>query len=94
MRSVPVYEHILFNDGCSRTGFEGFDVRNSEFEVGSVVESFGVSGRTIVSVGCVVWTNVVGFSVIVPSDDFEELEVILHLENLLPSVVPEGFGVE
>ena len=59
-----------------------------------MVESFGVSTGTVVSMGSIVWTNVVGFSVIVPSDDLEELEFVLHLEDLFPSVVPESLGVK
>jgi hypothetical protein len=42
----------------------------------------------------VVRADVVRFSVIVPSDNLEELEVILKLEDLFPSVVPESLGVE
>lgn len=59
-----------------------------------MVQSLGVAGRTVVSVWSVVWADIVGFSIIVPSDDFEEFKVVLHLEDLFPSVVPEGLRVE
>ena len=94
MGSVPVYEHVLFDNGSSGSSLECFNVWNGEFEMGRMVESFGVSTGTVVSMGSIVWTNVVGFSVIVPSDDLEELEFVLHLEDLFPSVVPESLGVE
>lgn len=92
--SVPVDEHVLFDNGSSGSSLECFNVWNGEFEVGRMVESFGISTGTVVGMGSIVWTNVVGFSVIVPSDNLEELEFVLHLENLFPSVVPESLGVE
>jgi hypothetical protein len=94
MRSVPVDQHVLFDNGCSGTSLEGFDVWNGEFEMGRMVETFGISTGTVVGVRSIVGANVVGFSVIVPSDDFEELEFVLEFENLFPSVVPKGLGVE
>ena len=94
MWSVPVDQHVLFDDGCSGTSLECFNVWNGEFKMGRMVESLGISAGTVVGVRCIVRTNVVGFSVIVPSDDLEELEFVLHLEDLFPSVVPERLGVE
>ena len=94
MWSVPVDQHVLFDDGCSGTSLECFNVWNGEFKMSRMVESLGISAGTVVGVRCIVRTNVVGFSVIVPSDNLEELEFILELENLFPSVVPQSLGVE
>jgi hypothetical protein len=94
MGSVPVDQHVLFDDWGSGTGLECFDVWYGEFEMGRMVKSLGISTRSVVSVRCIVWADVVRFSVIVPSDDLEELEVILKLEDLFPSVVPKGLGIE
>lgn len=54
----------------------------------SMVESSGISAGTVVGMGSVQGTDVVGFSVIVPSDNLEVFETVLELENLFPSVVP------
>jgi hypothetical protein len=94
VRSVPVDKHVLFDNRSSGTGLECFNVWNSEFEMGGMVESLGVSAGTIIGVRSIVRANVVRFSVVVPSDDLEELEFVLELEDLFPSVIPESFGVE
>lgn len=94
MRSVPVYQHVLFDDRSSRTGLECFNVWNGEFEMGRMVEASSVPAGTIVGVWSIKGTDVVGFSVIVPGDDLEELEVVLEFQDLFPSVVPESLGVE
>ena len=59
-----------------------------------MVESSGISAGTIVGMGSVQGTDVVGFSVVVPGYNLEVLEAVLELENLFPSVVPESLGVE
>lgn len=94
MRSVPVNQHVLFDNGCSGTSLECFNVWNGEFEMSRMIKSFSISTGTVIGMWCIVRTDVVGFSVIVPSDNFEEFQVILEFENLFPSVVPKSLGVE
>ena len=59
-----------------------------------MVESSGISAGTIVGMGSVQGTDVVGFSIVVPGYNLEVFEAILQLEDLFPSVVPESLGVE
>ena len=62
--------------------------------MGRMVESSCISAGTVVGVGGIQWTDVVRFSIIVPSNNLEVFEAVLELENLFPSVVPESLGVE
>jgi len=84
----------LFDNGSSGTSLECFDVGNSEFKMRSMVESSGISAGPIVGMWSVQGTDVVGFSVIIPSNNLEVFEAVLELEDLFPSVVPESLGVE
>lgn len=61
VRSVPVDEHLLVDDWRRGTSLEGLDVRDREVEHGSVVQSFGPFGRSVICVGSVVWADVMGF---------------------------------
>ena len=61
VRSVPVDEHLLVDNWRGGTSLEGLDVRDREVEHGSVVQSFGPFGRSVISVGSVVWADVMGF---------------------------------
>jgi hypothetical protein len=60
MRTMPVDEILLGDDGLSLALFEGLDIWHGKVEHGRVIQSLCPLRRAIIGVSSSIWSDVVG----------------------------------